>query len=159
MKIDWNTPPEIVEAVRTTFGGTIDTDPCSNTTSTVKATYEYVEPHGLISTWRGNVFCNPPFDDIYTWAKKCAKHDNASILLIPANMEQPHWHDIILPTAQAVHFFEGRVKYFDPATGLRMKSPRFASAACYWGDKPEEFAEAFEKLGGNTVYPIPQELP
>lgn len=58
------TPREVVEAARATLG-TIDLDPasCPLANTVVKALMFYSltnGPSGLDSTWRGNVFCNPP---------------------------------------------------------------------------------------------------
>lgn len=58
------TPREVVAAARATLGE-IDLDPasCPLANTVVRATMFYSltnGPSGLESTWRGNVFCNPP---------------------------------------------------------------------------------------------------
>ena len=58
----WRTPSDIVVRVRLVLGG-IDLDPASDTTANliVKAKRIYtVEDDGLVKSWSGRVFCNPP---------------------------------------------------------------------------------------------------
>lgn len=72
---DWCTPPEIIEAVRKTFEGQIDLDPCSNMQSTVGAiqSYRLPETDGLAVPWTGrNVFVNPPYGRSYLNVKTLA---------------------------------------------------------------------------------------
>lgn len=160
MKTDWLTPPEVVEASRNALGGKIDLDPCSHPKSIVAARKAVLLPEdGLSVEWAGGVFCNPPFDDIMRWARKCHTHSymggNSAILLIPANVEQPHWHEVIFPNASAVCFFRKRLTYIDGETCIRERSPRFASAAVFFGwdhGAAKRFGEAFCHLG-SIVHP------
>ncbi len=66
--LHWNTPSDILDAVRETFGGSIVLDPCSNDTSIVGARVEYRLPDndGLKDRWNVDgpgttAFFNPPF--------------------------------------------------------------------------------------------------
>jgi hypothetical protein len=57
---EWYTPPEFIEAARSTMGG-IDLDPCRLANRIVKATrYFTIEQNGLAQVWSGRVFLNPP---------------------------------------------------------------------------------------------------
>jgi hypothetical protein len=62
---DWCTPDWIIDAVRAAFNTLqIDLDPCSNTTSLVKARVEYMLPKndGLKDSWEyPTIFVNPPY--------------------------------------------------------------------------------------------------
>lgn len=81
---NWLTPPDILDRVRSVYGGLIDFDPASNLVAQqyVKATQncvapddEYQPPYGVLShdippgmridglkqDWRGNIWCNPPY--------------------------------------------------------------------------------------------------
>lgn len=75
--VDWNTPPEILEIVRSAFGGEIYLDPCSNPGSLVNArvTCSLPDSDGLKIPWRNypSVFINPPFGVSYVHktTRKC----------------------------------------------------------------------------------------
>jgi hypothetical protein len=65
---DFNTPPELVEPIKSFWGGKIDLDPCSNKGSLVKAETEWMLPtNSLKQPWaikvpkRTTVFVNPPY--------------------------------------------------------------------------------------------------
>lgn len=67
--VAWCTPQYIVNAVRNTFEGTIDLDPCSNDSSIVGAIAEFKLPHtnGLTADWTPYrfTFLNPPYGKTY----------------------------------------------------------------------------------------------
>ncbi len=71
--IDHGTPLAFIERARKLFGGQIDLDPCSNSTSIIQAATEYVLPKndGLVDPWAlkatgpTNVWENPPFGRYY----------------------------------------------------------------------------------------------
>lgn len=75
--LDWNTPEYIVEAVRKTFNGSIDLDPCSNNSSLVKAKENWIYPahNGLLESWSSSlvktVYVNPPYGRSYLYRGKC----------------------------------------------------------------------------------------
>ena len=66
--VEWCTPQWIIDGVKEAFGGVIDLDPCSNSSSIVGALNSYSLPNknGLAEPWNGNnVFVNPPFGIVY----------------------------------------------------------------------------------------------
>lgn len=85
--VTWTTPPWVVDAVRTTFGGPIGVDPCWNK-------YACTEPlaafdlndgvDGLEMPWYDpnlpGVYCNPPFG-------KCRYHVPTGRVLTPAEFK------------------------------------------------------------------------
>jgi hypothetical protein len=61
---NWYTAPEIVEAVRTLYGGTIDLDPmsCAEANEVVRAERIYTAADdGLAREWHGRMMLNPPW--------------------------------------------------------------------------------------------------
>lgn len=158
--VERNTPPRIVEAVRVAFGGRIDLDPCSNAQSQVFAKAVFALPNnGLELHWGVGtaVYCNPPFGryggtTIAAWVDKCSRHARHNggevIALIPAAVDTKHWQDIVFPTAQAVCFIRGRVRFLDGTTGEPMPGPApMPVALIYWGGNEITFRHATERLG------------
>ena len=65
---DFNTPPELIEPIKSFWGGKIDLDPCSNKNSLVKAEAEWMlptnslrQPWGIKAPKKTTVFVNPPY--------------------------------------------------------------------------------------------------
>jgi site-specific DNA-methyltransferase (adenine-specific) len=149
----WNTPEWILDAVRKTFRGPIDLDPCDNEFSVTKPTVSFRLPDtdGLKANWgevshrigkRINVFCNPPFGrsedgtSVADWVKKCREQMtyptiNSIILLLPASTETTFWHEHIWPTATAIAFLQGRVSFL--LNGKMGGASTKGTALVYWG--------------------------
>ncbi len=85
--VDWNTPEQLVERIRTFFGGKIDLDPCSNSGSIVKAVLEYLLPEkdAFVDPWfqEGVRTCyvNPPFGVYFM------KNDTSKDILLPKELK------------------------------------------------------------------------
>lgn len=140
--VAYNTPESLLVPVRKVFGGTIDLDPCSNETSTVRARVEYRLPvnDGLLDPWDGpNIFVNPPFgaghlggliSGIEDWVRRCAsvgdEPGKSVLLLCPAWTDVTWWHDIVWKRFRLACFLRGRVEYllkgFRPEYGPPMGS-------------------------------------
>ena len=108
-KEEWFTPGYIIDAL-----GSFDLDPCTsreakilNPIAITNYTYD-----GLINDWIGRVWCNPPYGKkTFEWIKKLAAHGNG-IALIFARTETKGFHSEIWEKADAVFFFEGRLKFY-----------------------------------------------
>ena len=124
----WGTPMHLYNQYRGWF------DPCP---------FPKPEWDGLTVNWLSHekVFCNPPYDNIKAWAKKCyetlmmAKYTNQPIeihLLIPTRTETEYFHEYIYPYAE-IHFIKGRLKFRD-LTGVSKKptSAPFPSIMCVY---------------------------
>lgn len=111
---DWQTPIEIVRAL-----GEFDLDPCANALDPKRcALFGLTEfDDGLHQSWVGRVFLNPPYGNAAkAWIAKLAEHSNG-IALIPPRMGAGWFHRLVLKTAGAILFLEGRVDFIDPRTG------------------------------------------
>lgn len=91
-KQDYETPPEFTAAVEKRFGP-INWD-LAATTENTKAPHFFTPRHdSLARSWyycNGNLWLNPPFDNIAPWAAKCAAHRDHQLakvfLLTPASI-------------------------------------------------------------------------
>lgn len=158
----WPTPRTILDPIRAHMG-TIALDPCSNKNSIVGATVEWFGPaendvDGLAQSWQVNglVYVNPPYGrKIGPWIRKCAEEGRLAkqaqngteiILLGPARTDTKWFQRIVLPSADSVILWEGRLK-FEGA-----KAPAvFPSFLAYWGHRPTKFKIAFVGKGWSVT--------
>lgn len=79
------TPQYITDAL-----GPFDLDPCAGENTKIgKVNLFYSRgENGLISEWKGFVWCNPPFSQKEIWAKKMIDHNNG-ILILPERGSAP----------------------------------------------------------------------
>jgi len=103
---DWETPKYILDWVKRAYGDFFD--PCP-----LKHNLE--KWNGLNIPWASVNFVNPPYNNRgkVNFIKKSYeeyKNGKVSILLIPASIDIPIFHDIILKYA-SIYFVRGRVKF------------------------------------------------
>lgn len=67
------------------------------------------------------------------------------ITIVPAAVDTKHWQKVIYPTAQAVCYIEGRVRFY--WNGQQGGPAPMACAFVYWGNDPLLFAQEFSKVG------------
>ncbi|WP_242394834.1 phage N-6-adenine-methyltransferase [Anaeromyxobacter oryzisoli] len=170
---DWCSPPEIVDVVRSIFGGRIDLDPASNPHSIVAAEREIWLPSwaegrevparvkvgdGIAMTWSGNVFTNPPYgyalDAFMDRSVRAAKSDESAnvIMLAPCKTSRKCWQRTV-PKARAVCFLDGRVTFLLPGGGRA--SATFSSALVLWTRDREllhRFAWYLDDKHGHVVF-------
>lgn len=114
---DWRTPPELFEAINSTYQFTLDA--AADTENALCPLYFTEEDDALAQSWNGHrVWCNPPYGrELAKFVKKAFSEwvDNATttVLLIPARPDTKVWQDIILPHA-SVSFLAGRLKFLRP---------------------------------------------
>lgn len=146
---NWCTPPSVLYRVSLAIG-LVGLDPCSNPQSIVGATTEWSPENGedgLAVSWQGLGPCyvNPPYARgvLNSWAAKMALEGAFGIELIglvPARVDtqwfRPLW------CADAICFWEGRIKFLGASTGAP-----FPSALPYFGPRVDAFYNAFSPVG------------
>lgn len=152
-RVDWNTPPEILDRVR--LLGPIYLDPCSNPGSMVGAELVAQEENdGTAIDWTAPagsvVFVNPPYGrgKIAPFADKFAaeapERSSHLIALVPARVETK-WFRTFSESAPLWCAIRGRLRFYvDGAPG---QSAPFPSAVIYAGPEPARFAEVFGEIG------------
>lgn len=113
--------------------------------------------NGLLSSWGGRVWCNPPFSDVGAWVAKAwsemaSANDERSptliAMLIPASRtEQPWWQTDVEPYRDrrgrpgpwsdvelTTHFLPGRTRFGHPGNpeGVGVGSPPFGCVLLVW---------------------------
>lgn len=143
---EWNTPPEVIVAVRAALGG-IDLDPCSNAGKpNVPARRHFTEKDdGLTREWSGRVYMNPPYGDVIkSWVEKFVEEYgsgrvSAAIALVPARTDTV-WFGLLRDAAMC--FVRGRLRFSESET-----SAPFPSVVAYFGPNRARFAQAFSDMG------------
>jgi len=149
---EWYTPPEILDAARSTMGS-IDLDPasCETAQANVRAKRYYtIEDDGLSKKWRGNVWLNPPYgkDVIGLFASKVvAERDRyKQAFVLVNNATETAWFSEIASVASAICFLRGRVKFLDKS-GKPANTPVQGQAVLYIGSDVAKFCQSFDGMG------------
>lgn len=152
---EWFTPEAYVEAARELMGA-IDVDPasCEVANRIVKATrYHTKEDNGLLQSWRGRVWLNPPYgfgggiSNQETWTNQLIERYEAglvseAVLLVNANTEakwfQPLYNYLICFTNHRIRFYNADGTPSQPTQG---------NALVYFGKQQRRFIELFSQFG------------
>lgn len=118
------TPPEVFEALACQF----DLDPCApaDRTHVCVPARRFLSPEqdGLVQTWHGFVWCNPPFggrNGVVPWLDRFVVHGNG-IVLVNALTSAGWFHDYA-PQMDAILFPRGKTKFVQ-SDGTVAKSPQ-----------------------------------
>jgi ParB family chromosome partitioning protein len=151
---EYYTPREIIEAARRAMGS-IDLDPasCATANEVVQAATFYTrEDNGLLQSWEGNVFCNPPYTKgvIEEFIARLLHfydegHVTAAIVFSYNNTETK-WFQSLIGKATAICFPEGRMDCWSARNTEQPKAIR-GSAIFYLGPEPETFCAEFRQFG------------
>lgn len=163
---EWYTPSHIAQVVQQALS-VIDLDPCAPLLSADKqqpikaARYFTQAENGLIQTWHGSVFLNPPYGhSIKHWIAKFVQelalgHIGPSIMLVPARTDTVWFQDVW--QAQAICFIRGRLKFTGPNNVGNTAT--FPSVLAYFEPQNKSFANMnFTKAAthlGQIIYPYP----
>ena len=151
---EWLTPPEIIKAL-----GDFDMDPCTLakmpwSTANVMLCKER-DGDGLSAPWYGRVWCNPPYGkETFKWLDKLSKHPQKGIALIFARTDTVGFHKTVLSKADAIFFFQGRLKFYKPdgTQGGTANAPSCLVSYSRFDTRSIEQAIAHEKIKGHIVY-------
>ena len=116
---EWYTPAYITDSL-----GNFDLDPCAAVERKRDiATQNYtIKDDGLSQPWSGRVWLNPPYGELTKiWLEKMSDHRNG-VVLIFARTETKMFHQYVWPFANAIFFFEGRIKFLDESGVASMGS-------------------------------------
>lgn len=142
--IEWYTPPDLLAEIER-FLGCIDLDPARPDAE-----------NGLMQTWTGRIFLNPPYGrHIKKWIDKAMTDPvDELVLLVPASTGvkwfQPLWQ-------HSICFITGRLRF-----SWKDAAP-FNSVLVYRGPRGKAFKDAFSHRGhvviGESPAPAAYQLP
>ena len=149
---EWYTPAEYIEAARRVMGN-IDTDPasCETANSVVQAdTYYTLDDDGLLQTWTGNVWLNPPYN--MPWIERFIdkaietylSDANRSVMVLTNNSTDTGWFHRLLSLG-SVCLTRGRIRFW--SIGGEVLATRQGQAIFYLGPNEDVFAKEFSAFG------------
>jgi len=152
---EWATPKDVTRPLSKAVGG-FDLDPCSGPEQTPHAKNVYTkEDDGLHSSWFGEVWCNPPFDQKGAWIKKALderENYDRCIMLIPVDTSTEWFHNYATK-ADYICFDSTRISFIKP-DGTQGSSPNFGTMFLIFGELNEKLQRALEKRGSIYVGPL-----
>lgn len=167
LKVDWQTPPHLLDCVRAYFGGQIPFDAataidnpcgalrfCAPTAELLPKLVNggmHVSTDGLTYKWPRQVWVNPPYGKATReWLPKIAQEARAGCemvgLLSCARWEQAYFMDMF-SQANAVCFIRKRVKFINPATGDAVGGNTYANMFIGWNVDLAAWERAFSEIG------------
>lgn len=113
----WNTPRLFYNPLNDLWQFTLDAAALESSALCPK--FYTPETNSLVQSWAGEtVWCNPPYNDIKSWTKKCAEEfstgNSTIMMLIPSRTDTLAFHDSVFYNATVVCFIKGRLKFADP---------------------------------------------
>ena len=159
----WGTPRWLVEPLSESLGG-FDLDPASGAEPVPYARHRYtVEDDGLSLPWRGRVWLNPPYGRSANpkWADKvteeAARDEVESITaLVPASTDRIWFFENYM-RADYLTFIKRRIKFIEDG-GESEKEATFPSAIVSFGEFPEEYFDAIDRMPRETETVINREV-
>jgi phage N-6-adenine-methyltransferase len=138
----WATPDDFYQELNREFGFTLDV--CALPGNAKCARYFTPEDDGLVQSWTGVCWMNPPYGrHIGKWLQRAFESSQQGavvVCLIPARTDTKWWHDFVTQAAE-VRFIKGRLHFGGSAT----PAP-FPSAVVIFRPRPEtrtKWARAF----------------
>ena len=108
---DWETPQYFFDILNKEFNFSLDV--CANMYNAKVGKYYNEEHDGLIQDWSGEIcWCNPPFNNIEAWAKKCSEEGafTTVVMILPSRTDTEYWHKYIMK-AHEIRLCKGRVNF------------------------------------------------
>lgn len=159
LSIYWQTPPELVSAVRVYFGGVIPFDAATTRGNPCRAD-SFCVTRGLTMEWPRQVWCNPPYGvAIRDWLAKMGREAEPQmdgrvwtpgleiVTLLPCSRWEQAYFQQFLERANAVCWIRKRVRFINPETGDRPSGNPYASMFVGLNVDTRRFAEAVGHLG------------
>lgn len=147
---DFYTHPRIIEAARAAMGG-IDLDPasCREANAVVRAERFYgFRENGLLQSWGGKVWLNPPYGNWEEWVPKTLAEWNSGkveqlCLICTSRVTTAQMFHPIVRGSDALVVMCGRLAFWGP----NASAPDEGHAVFYFGENVDGFADAFALIG------------
>ncbi len=108
----WETPQDFFDRLNDEFHFNVDV--CAAPGNAKCGTYFTKESDGLLQSWRGTCWCNPPYGrEIGKWVQKAylsSRDGSTVVMLLPARTDTKWFHEYIYNQAE-IRFIKGRLKF------------------------------------------------
>ena len=113
---EWETPQDFFDDLSKEFHFNLDV--CATKKNAKCKRYYTKEDDGLSKSWKGRVWCNPPYGrEVTGWVLKAFLQSHASkkeaeiiVMLLPARTDTKWFHNYIYNKAE-IRFLKGRLKF------------------------------------------------
>lgn len=119
------TPKYLFDRISSIFNFSLDV--CALPENAKCESYYTPEDDGLSKSWRGGIWCNPPYGrEISSWVRKAyeesqKEYNSFVLMLLPARTDTKWWWDWVQGKA-TLFFIKGRVKFGDHNVGAPFPS-------------------------------------
>lgn len=144
---EFYTPASIVKPL-----GPFDLDPCAGPISNHARRNIRPPQDGLAIPWKGRLWLNPPYSNLYLWLERFQSHGDG-ICLVNARCDT-QWFQRLAKDADAVFFLAGRIKFLTQGGQKLGKNPPIGSVLVAYGQHNAESLAA-SGLAGLLLYPRP----
>ncbi len=130
---EWITPPHVFADLAARYGP-FNLDPCARPENAKAPQFYTAQDNGLVQSWKGRIFLNPPYSDIRPWLRKAiraADEGHVVVALLPAATDTAWFHECVWSHA-ALHFLRGRVRFIG-WQGTPIPSPRNPGLVAVYG--------------------------
>lgn len=124
---EWETPPELFAEWDKEFHFTVDV--AATVDNTKCRSWITKNQDALRCTWKGRVWCNPPYDryHIHEWIEKAWASVNSGtaevvVMLLPARTSNKWFHKYLWPYKAEIRFIKGRIQFVGAPTGAPFPS-------------------------------------
>jgi len=162
----WCSPPKIADPLEQFFHGPVDTDPCSNRRSIIRARQAYTRG-GLVLPWRLDVpidwsgYQNDPYSKADAWTTKmlyelAVGNLQEHVRLCMMSTSSDWWaRQCLEPKRNPRILALRRIAFLDPfaaTKGSERQSCRFEPALLYFGRRTRAFEREFAHLTRWTTW-------
>lgn len=115
--IEYSTPLKIVNPLINEFSLTKDV--CASKDNYKLNDYWTIDDDALTKTWKGNCWCNPPFNrQLGKWIRKAhsERHSGTKVCLFPVRANTKWWAEVCVDSE--IRFINGEVNFNNEPRGL-----------------------------------------
>lgn len=114
--VEWATPQALFDLLNSEFQFTLDV--CATPKNAKCEMFYTKELDGLIQSWTGRCFMNPPYGRgiIEPWMEKAvssAKSGCTVVCLVPARTDTEWWHHNVMQHVNEIRFVRGRIRFIE----------------------------------------------